>query len=183
MWHVEHRLETTASPAAVWRRWAEIQDWPNWDSLILWVRFSGVLILGSQGIIKYRSGETLNFQVTECTPGRAFTCQARTLGTIIRFRFRLDPSSLGTRLTHIVEIRGPLAWLLSLSLGRRIREALPAAARKLAQMAAQSEAPPSPPPPHESRGPEPLRKGLGRIGPSVRSGRPGKPGGPVRSEG
>lgn len=138
MWQVEHRVETTASPADVWRRWATIQDWPTWDDSILWARFRGVLSLGSRGSIKYRSGEVLNFQVIVCTPGHAFTCRARTLGTVIRLSFQLEPSDLGTRLVHRVEISGPLTWLLSLTLGRRIGKTLPAATRKLARLAARS---------------------------------------------
>ncbi|MDP2877610.1 MAG: hypothetical protein Q8O00_15585, partial [Holophaga sp.] len=67
MWHVEHKLETTANPASVWRRWAEVQGWPDWDNSLVWVSFRGLLMLGGKGKIKFRSGEILNFRVTEFT--------------------------------------------------------------------------------------------------------------------
>jgi len=176
MWHVEHKLETTASPAAIWQRWGDVQHWPEWDESLAWVRFRGVLTLGSQGAMKLRSGERLNFRVIACTPGTGFICQARTLGTVIRMVFQVKPSNFGARLTHRVEVRGVLAWLLAFTLGRHLRESLPVAARKLARLTAGAEAPSSLPLPRESRDPAPPRKGRAPKDPNGQSQRPGKAG-------
>jgi len=31
MWTIEHSIETTASPEAIWRLWSEVATWPDWN--------------------------------------------------------------------------------------------------------------------------------------------------------
>ena len=42
---------------------------------------------------------------------------------------------MGTRLTHRIEISGPLSWLYGWSLGRRLKEDLAPSMRRLARLA------------------------------------------------
>lgn len=136
MWHAQHTLETTTAPDSIWRCWTNVPGWPDWDDGLEWATMQGPMAVGSSGVIKCRSGERLPFRVVEFVEGRRFTYLGRTLlGTNISFVHSLEPTPLGTKLTHRVEARGPLAWLLRLTLGRRIRESLPRAARKLAHLA------------------------------------------------
>ena len=135
MWHAQHTLETTTSPESIWRRWADVPGWPDWDEGLEWATLQGPLAAGTAGVIKRRGGERVSFRIVEFVEGRSFTCLGRKLGTDLAFVHRLEPSPLGTKLTHRVEARGPLAWLLGLTFGRRIRESLPRAARKLAHLA------------------------------------------------
>jgi len=138
MWHAQHTLETTTTPESIWRCWTNVQGWPDWDDGLEWASLQGPMAMGTLGVMKCRGGERLSFCVVEYIEGRSFTCLGRRLGADLRFVHRLEPSELGTRLTHRVEARGPLAWLLGLTLGRRIRESLPRAARKLAHLAEKS---------------------------------------------
>ena len=135
MWHAQHTLETTTRPESIWRCWMDVQGWPDWDEGLEWATLQGPPGVGVAGVIKRRGGERLSFRVVEFVEGRSFTCSGRTLGTSLLFMHRLEPTDLGTRLTHRVEARGPLAWLLGLTLGRRLRDSLPRAARKLAHLA------------------------------------------------
>jgi uncharacterized membrane protein len=32
MWSTEHSVETSASPEAVWRLWADVPRWPEWNA-------------------------------------------------------------------------------------------------------------------------------------------------------
>jgi hypothetical protein len=138
MWHAQHTLETTTTPESIWRCWTNVPGWPDWDEGLEWATLQGPMAVGTAGVIKCRSGERLAFRVIEFIEGRSFTCLGRKLGTDLRFVHRLEPSSLGTKLTHRVEAQGPLAWLLGLTLGRRIQKSLPIAARKLAHLAEKS---------------------------------------------
>ena len=138
MWHAQHTLETTTPPESIWRCWTDVPGWPDWDDGLEWATLQGPLAVGASGVLKCRGGERVSFRVTEFIEGRSFTCLGRQLGADVTFVHRLEPSSLGTRLTHRVEARGPLAWFLRLTLGRRLRESLPRAARKLAHLAEKS---------------------------------------------
>lgn len=135
MWHAQHTLETTTRPESIWRRWMDVASWPDWDEGLEWATIQSPMAVGKAGVVKRRGGERLAFRVVEFVEGRSFTCVGRTMGTALTFVHRLEPSALGTKLTHRVEARGPLAWLLGLTMGRRIRENLPRAARKLAHLA------------------------------------------------
>jgi len=46
-----------------------------------------------------------------------------------------ETSEIGTRLTHRIEISGPLSWLYGWSRGRRLRESLAPSMRRLARLA------------------------------------------------
>lgn len=138
MWHAQHTLETTTSPESIWRCWVNVQGWPDWDDGLEWATLQGPMSVGSLGVIKRRGGERVPFRITEYVEGRSFTCLGRKLGTDVAFVHRLEPCSLGTKLTHRVEATGPFAWLLGLTFGRHIRESLPRAARKLAHLAERS---------------------------------------------
>ncbi len=135
MWHVQHTLETTTSPESIWRCWMDVAGWPGWDEGLEWATIQGPVTVGSSGAIKWCGGERVPFRVVELVEGRSFTCLVRTLGSNLIFVHSLEPSSLGTKLTHRVESRGIMAWYLGLTLGRRLRESVPIAARKLAHMA------------------------------------------------
>jgi hypothetical protein len=32
MWSAEHSVETSASPEAIWRLWADVPGWPEWNA-------------------------------------------------------------------------------------------------------------------------------------------------------
>jgi uncharacterized membrane protein len=32
MWAVEHSIETTANAQAIWRLWADVERWPDWNT-------------------------------------------------------------------------------------------------------------------------------------------------------
>jgi hypothetical protein len=51
------------------------------------------------------------------------------------FHHSMEPSTMGTRLVHRIELEGPLAWIWGRALGSVLRANLPAAMRKLAQLA------------------------------------------------
>lgn len=131
MWHAQHTLETTTQPESIWRCWTNVQGWPEWDESLASATLQGPMAPGAAGMINYRSGKRLAFRMVECVEGRRISFLGRVLGTNLTFVYSLEPSSMGTKLTHSVEARGPFSWFL----GRSLREGLPVAARKLAHLA------------------------------------------------
>jgi hypothetical protein len=135
MWHTEHTLETTTEPEAIWRRYEDVCGWPDWDEGLEWARLLGPLKVGSAGSLKRKGGLRQRFMVVEVNEGRGFTCIGRKLLTHMRLVHSVEPSSLGSRVTHRVEVQGPMAWWLQLTMARRIRQTLAPAVRKLARIA------------------------------------------------
>lgn len=135
MWHAEHTLETTADPEAIWRRYADVGGWPEWDDGLEWARLLGPLQVGSAGSLKRKGTRRHRFEVVEVQEGAGFTCVAKRLLTALTLVHRVEPSHLGSRVTHRIEVRGLMAWWLRLTMARRLRQTLPPAVRKLARMA------------------------------------------------
>ena len=135
MWHTEHTLETTTEPEAIWRCYEDVDGWPDWDEGLEWARLLGPLKVGSAGSLKRKGSLRERFKVVEVNEGRGFTCIGRKLLTRLRLVHRVEPSNLGSRVTHRLEVRGPKAWWLRLTMARRIRQTLAPAVRKLARIA------------------------------------------------
>lgn len=137
MWHTEHTLETTTEPEAIWLRWKDVDGWPDWDEGLEWAQLLGPLKVGSSGSLKRKGSQRQRFMVEEVQEGRGFTCIRKRLLTCMRWVLRVEPSSLGSRVTHRIEVKGPMAWWLRLTMARRIRQTLAPAVRKLARIAAK----------------------------------------------
>lgn len=135
MWHTEHTLETTTEPEAIWRRYKDVDGWPDWDEGLEWARLLGPLQVGSAGSLKRKGGVRQRFTVVDVQEGRGFTCLGRKLLASMRLEHRVEPSRLGSRVTHRIEIHGPLSWWLRLTSARRLRQTLAPAVRKLARIA------------------------------------------------
>ena len=137
MWHTEHTLETTTEPEAIWSRWEDVNGWPDWDEGLEWARLLGPLRVGSSGSLKRKGSLRQRFLVEEVQEGRGFTCLGKKLLTHMRLVHRVEPSKLGSRITHRLEVKGPMAWWLWLTMARGIRQTLAPAVRKLARIAAK----------------------------------------------
>jgi hypothetical protein len=47
VWSTEESIETTASPEAIWRLWADVPRWPDWIADIEPIEISGPFAAGS----------------------------------------------------------------------------------------------------------------------------------------
>lgn len=131
----QHTLETTALPEAIWSLWADPASYSTWDRGLEWARLNGAFKLGATGTMKPSGGSVSGFTISELVEGRSFVLLAPLPFARLRFIHSMEPTHMGTRLTHRIEVEGPLAWIW----GRLLRSALAAnlatATRKLAQLA------------------------------------------------
>lgn len=135
MWHSEHTLETTTEPDAIWRRWADVAGWPDWDEGLEWASLLGPLQEGSSGSLKRKGSVRQRFQVVEVQEGRGFTCAVKKLLTRLKVVHTVEPSHLGSRVTHRIEVTGIMTWWFRLRMARWIRQNQAPALRKLARIA------------------------------------------------
>lgn len=57
MWTAEHSIVTTASPEQIWRLWADVATWPEWNGDIERIELIGPFASGGR-ILMLRSTET-----------------------------------------------------------------------------------------------------------------------------
>lgn len=131
----QHTLETTARPENIWARWADPSTYPEWNDAVEWARLDGEFRAGSLGELKTHSGSPMAFTLTDVEEGRAYSDLTRLPFARLRFIHRLETTEMGTRLSHRIEVEGPLAWIWGLILRSKMKAALPIAMRKLARLA------------------------------------------------
>lgn len=106
----EASLETSASPAQVWRVWSDVNTWPEWNPDMNASRLDGPLKLGATGMINTKSGGKHDVVVTHFEDGRSFELESTALpGTKMAIRATIMPSVTGSRITQGFEPRGLLA--------------------------------------------------------------------------
>lgn len=135
MWSCEHTESTAASPAQVWRHYADPGRWPEWDNDLEWVTVSGPMASGTTGVLKPAGGPRARFVFTEVTEGVGFTDVSRLPLARMAFAHEIEPAGTGSRLTHRITITGPLAPLFGRVIGRKAAAGLPGSMRALAALA------------------------------------------------
>ena len=129
MWHVEHTEHTSAPPQAVWSLWSDVATWPEWDEGVREAALEGPFASGTRGRLKPRSGPSVSFTLADVEPNARFATEARLPLARMRFDHRANRDGERTRVTHSVEISGPLGPLFARLIGRGAARDLPQAVR------------------------------------------------------
>jgi len=128
MWSFEHSVETTASPAAIWKLYSDVTTWPVWDSGISAIELDGPFAAGSTGTITPMGQDALRFRIVSATPGKGFSDETEIPGTgvVIRFIHTLNETPSGkTKVAHRVEIDGSSADTLGPQIGPSMTVGIP----------------------------------------------------------
>jgi polyketide cyclase/dehydrase/lipid transport protein len=121
MWENEHSVETTAAPEAVWRQWADVAGWPEWNRDVERVELVGAFAPGGRITMTPFGQEPIELRIAETAEPELFVDEAD-LGEIVvrtvhRVR-RLDPEH--SRVTYRMEITGAAADTLGPQIGPEI---------------------------------------------------------------
>ncbi len=121
----EKSLTVAAESGPVWKVLSDIERWPERISTYEEVRRldDGALRVGSRARIKQRGLAAGEWEVSELVEGSTFTWASRQPGIRIVGRHQVSTDTDGTtRLTLGLEQTGWLSGLVSLLLGRKVRE-------------------------------------------------------------
>jgi hypothetical protein len=140
-WETRHSAETAAGPQEVWARWEDAGRWSEWSTGIGEAHLEGPFVPGTTALVRFRLGPRLRFLITELEPGRSFTDEARLPLAWLVHEHRIEPRPGGCRLHHRLSLRGPLAPLYGLMVGRRLRAGLSTSVERLAKQSAASVPP------------------------------------------
>lgn len=135
MWYAEHTLETTARPERIWEQLQEVAAWPQWDTGLDGAELAGAFSAGAHGTVRLPRRGPRAFQLSAVAAPTDLVALTRLPLAEVRHIHHQEGTPMGTRMTHRIEIRGPLAWLYGLSVGRRLRDGLAPSMRRLARLA------------------------------------------------
>lgn len=134
---IAHRITIQATPAAIFRIYADVAHWHTWDPDTRSASLDGPFQVGSTGKLTPTKGNTVPMRVTQLVEAQQFTVEAKIPLFCMVFEHLLQPQGNGTEVTHRVTFSGPLTFLLGRLLCRQLNRGLPVTLRRLKQLAEQ----------------------------------------------
>jgi hypothetical protein len=109
----------SASPSAVFERWADVDTWPEWNTDTEWVRLDGPFAEGATGVLKPKGGPKVKFVVERLVPDREFVDVSHLLGARLTFRHLVTALDNGGCTVDVsITLSGPLGRLWKGILGK-----------------------------------------------------------------
>jgi uncharacterized protein YndB with AHSA1/START domain len=138
MWAVEHSIETSALPEQVWRLWADVENWPEWNSDIERIELDGSFTAGARIVMTPPGREAIELRIAEAVEPVLFVDEASLDDVVIGTTHRVERvGDERSRVTYRMEISGPAADTLGPQLGPAISADFP---QTLAALVARAEA-------------------------------------------
>jgi hypothetical protein len=137
MWANEHSVETSAASEQIWRLWADVAGWPEWNGDIERIELIGPFAAGSRILMTPIGDEPVELRITEAVEPDRFVDEADMGDIVVRTVHevrRIDPG--GLRVTYRMEITGPAADTLGPQIGPEISGDFP---ETLAGLVARAE--------------------------------------------
>jgi hypothetical protein len=126
MWEFEHAVEADVSAKAVWRLWADVEGWGEWNADIESIEIGGPFEVGTEIAMTPRGQELVRLQIAELDEGRLFVDEADVGDAIVQTEHRIDQLGDGRiRITYRTEITGSAADELGPEIGPAITSDFP----------------------------------------------------------
>ena len=121
----------------------DLKRWPAWDDDILAVDCDTPVSTGTRFVLRLKDGSAVALRVEALEAPALFADRAMLPLARMRSRHELRPAEGGrTRLRHVIQTSGPLAWLWDRLVARKIAAGLQNQAERMADYA--QRLPPAP---------------------------------------
>jgi hypothetical protein len=110
MWMTEHSIETDVPLDAIWRAWAEVARWPEWNADIERIELIGPFETGSTIAMTPHGQAPVKLRLADVVEGERFVDEAQVAQTVIRTTHQIEPLDNGAaRILYRLEASGPSA--------------------------------------------------------------------------
>lgn len=120
-----HTIETTATPLVIWNIWQDVDNWNCWDHGIETSTLHGPFSVGTKGTLKPKGASPVQIKLTKIEPMKLFVDEAKLPLTRIIVSHNLKIFNGKTRVTHKIEMKGPLSFFFAFVIGRKMKKNLP----------------------------------------------------------
>ncbi|MFG2990599.1 SRPBCC family protein [Streptomyces sp. NPDC048257] len=136
MWEYEHSIETGATPEAIWRLWADVENWDAWNPGIQKIEIDGPFSAGTQITMTPPGEDPIPLRIAEAVAGELFVDEARFGDLLLRTVHRIDRIGQGRiRVVYRMEITGNGADEAGPQIGPSITADWPDTMASLAELA------------------------------------------------
>lgn len=110
MWTHEESIESSASPAKLWKLLSDVTGWKDWNAGIERIEMHGPFAQGTTFAMKPPGEQAFISTLTEVRENESFTDETLIDGTRVVVRHAITRQACGTtRITYSTEISGPAA--------------------------------------------------------------------------
>jgi hypothetical protein len=110
MWTTEHSIETDVARDAIWRAWAEVPRWPEWNGDIEQIKLIGSFAAGSLITMTPHGQDPVQLRIADVVEGEQFVDEATVAGTVVRTMHRIEAlDQHHLRVVYRLEAMGPVA--------------------------------------------------------------------------
>ena len=130
-----------ATAETIFAIYADVPNWPTWDTDAKAATIEGAFVSGAKGVITPNGGPKSTIHFTEVIRNRSFTVDCNLPLCLMRFEHELEAEGSSTRATHRVIFSGALAFFFGRVIGNGMKKSLPQALAGLkvaAEKASQS---------------------------------------------
>ncbi|MFC9930105.1 polyketide cyclase [Streptomyces sp. NPDC127190] len=136
MWEYEHSIETSATPEAIWRLWADVENWGTWNAEIEKIEMDGPFAAGTQITMTPPGDDPVLLRIAEAVEDELFVDEARFNGLLLRTMHRIDRIDQDRiRVAYRMEITGTGADEVGPQIGPGITADWPETMASLAELA------------------------------------------------
>ena len=136
MWTAEHSIEADASPESIWRLWADVPRWPEWNADLAHAELEGEFRPRSTIRMTSNEGDVIELQIADAVEPEQFIDEADLGSVTVRTTHRLEPAGPDRiRIVYRMEISGPDADAVGPELGPQISGDFPDVLKALADRA------------------------------------------------
>lgn len=108
VWEIEHCIETTASPQAIWALFKDVPGWTRWNAGIEQIEILGTFETGTTFQMKPPGQEPLKSRLIEVTENNGFLDETRVGDLKVYVDHRITPIAPGrTKVIYSLEAFGP----------------------------------------------------------------------------
>src|SRR5262249_27466593 len=138
MWAAEHSIETSALPEQIWRLWADVGGWPEWNGDIERIELDSSFAPGERIVMTPIGQDPIELRIVEAVEPAFFVDEADFGDILVRTMHRVEQvANERSRVIYRMEIDGPAADTLGPELGPAISADFP---ETLASLVAHAEA-------------------------------------------
>jgi uncharacterized protein YndB with AHSA1/START domain len=121
MWQTEYSVETTAPPEAIWRQWADVERWPEWNADIERIELQGPFAAESRILMTPSGQEPVELRIAEAVEPELFVDEADFGEIVVRTTHRVKRlDGRRSQVTYRLEITGQAADTLGARIGPEI---------------------------------------------------------------
>lgn len=119
----------------IWRLWADVNNWPVWDTELEYCKMDSDFVEGAHFILKPKGGPKVKIILSKVIPHKRFEDYCTFIGARMYDDHVLEETPDGLCITNTITVTGFLSFLWVRLVAKNVAEAVPHHMDRLADLA------------------------------------------------